>query len=64
MNKTLARTANREAQTAWGALGDEVLEQWRVAMASADQVLVGYLVQTSHDIRDARRTLAPDSFSY
>jgi hypothetical protein len=60
MDKASDHMTNREADTALSTLGDEVLERWRVAMASADKVLVGQLVETSHAIRDARRTLAAD----
>jgi hypothetical protein len=59
MHKTAARINNWDAAAALGLLNDEVLERWRMAMASSDQVLVGQLVQTSHDIRDARRNLLP-----
>jgi hypothetical protein len=60
MNMTATHIRNRKAETALSTLGDEVLEQWRDAMASEDRVLVGQLVETSHDIRDAKRTLADD----
>jgi hypothetical protein len=60
MDKAPEHMTDREAETALSTLGDEVLERWRVAMASADKALVGQLVQTSHAIRDARRNLAAD----
>jgi hypothetical protein len=60
MEKPAVRIGNREAETSLSTLGDEVLERWRVAMASADKALVGQLVQTSHAIRDVKRMLAAD----
>jgi hypothetical protein len=60
MDKPAERITDRNYGKASKTLGDEVLERWRVAMASTDTVLVGQLVQTSHAIRDAERTLATD----
>ena len=60
MDRTAARITDREAETTLSTLGDEVFEQSRVAMASADKALIGQLVRTSHAIGDAERTLGTD----
>jgi hypothetical protein len=60
MDKPAEHITHRNDGKALNTLGDEVLERWRAAMASADKALVGQLVQTSHAIRDAKRTLATD----
>jgi hypothetical protein len=60
MDRSAAHITNRETETELNMLGDEVLERWGVAMAAADKALIGQLVQRSHAIRDARRTLAAE----